>query len=81
MKTLDSKNTLAYAVCYLFNGNKVSFYVSSQMYQYIKTVYDEREDGRGCNTLAVVYSFKKMKYEVLNVTDEKIGNKEIQIIG
>lgn len=81
MKATDSKKTLAYAVCYLFNNNKVSFYVSSQMYQYIKTVYDEREDGRGCNTLAVVYNFKKMKYEVLNVTDEKIGNKEIQIIG
>ncbi|MFK1927324.1 hypothetical protein ACIXFL_21600 [Bacteroides fragilis] len=34
----------------------------------------------GFNTLAVVYNYKKMKYEVLVVSDEKVGDKEIQII-
>ena len=39
------------------------------MYQHIKTIYDERADGRGQNTLEVVYNYKKMKYEVLCLTD------------
>ena len=49
------------------------------MYQHIDTVYDQREDGRGFNTIEIVYKYKLMKYEALNV-DEKIGNEEIVIL-
>ena len=34
----------------------------------------------GFNTLAVVYNYKRMKYEVLVVSDEKVGDKEIHIL-
>lgn len=48
------------------------------MYQHIKTIYDERADGRGQNTLEVVYNYKKMKYEVLCLTDSKLAQKKYQ---
>ena len=47
--------------------------------QYVHTVYDRRYDNGGFNTLAVVYNYKRMKYEVLVVSDEKVGDKEIHI--
>lgn len=50
------------------------------MYQHVNTIYDKREDGRGCNTLEVVYNYKAMKYEVLNISDDKVGNREISIL-
>ena len=39
-----------------------------------------RYDNGGFNTLAVVYNYKRMKYEVLVVSDEKVGDKEIHIL-
>ena len=50
------------------------------MYQHIKTIYDERADGRVQNSLEVVYNYKKMKYEVLCLTDSKLAQKEISIL-
>ena len=54
--------------------------MGNTMYEYVHTVYDRRYDNGVFNTLAVVYNYKKMKYEVLVVSDEKVGDKEIQII-
>lgn len=80
-KKIDEKKTLAYAVAFIFctTGN-ADFILGNKMYQHVNTIYDGREDGRGNNTLEVVYNYKAMKYEVLNVTDEKIGSKEITIL-
>ena len=65
-KKVDKKKTLAYAVAFYF--------------KYVHTVYDRRYDNGGFNTLAVVYNYKRMKYEVLVVSDEKVGDKEIHIL-
>ena len=79
-KKVDKKKTLAYAVAFYFTDASVKFMMGNTMYEYVHTVYDRRYDNGGFNTLAVVYNYKKMKYEVLVVSDEKVGDKEIQII-
>lgn len=80
-KKVDEKNTLAYAVAFHFStSGTINFLLGSKMYQHINTVYDRREDGRGYNTIEVVYNYKAQKYEVLCVSDEKIGSKEIVIL-
>ena len=50
------------------------------MYEYVHTVYDRRYDNGGFNTLVIVYNYKRLKYEALVVSDEKVGDKEIQIL-
>lgn len=79
-KKVDKKKTLAYAVAFYFTEASIKFMMGNTMYEYVHTVYDRRYDNGGFNTLAVVYNYKKMKYEVLVVSDEKVGDKEIQII-
>lgn len=80
-KKVDEKKTLAYAVAFYFcMSGVISFMMGKTMYQHINTIYDERSDNGGFNTLEVVYNFKAMKYEVLLVSDERVGNKEITII-
>lgn len=80
MKKVEREKTLAYAVAFHFRPNqKVNFFLGNKHYQHINTVYDEREDGRGSNTLEIVYNYSSQKYEVLPV-DGKIGSKEIVIL-
>jgi hypothetical protein len=80
MKKIDEKKTLKYAVAFHFcTTGKINFLLGKKMYQHINTVYDQREDGRGFNTIEVVYNYRLMKYEALNV-DSEIGNKEIIIL-
>ena len=79
-KKVDKKKTLAYAVAFYFTEASIKFMMGNTMYEYVHTVYDRRYDNGVFNTLAVVYNYKKMKYEVLVVSDEKVGDKEIQII-
>jgi hypothetical protein len=79
-KKVDKKKTLAYAVAFYFTDVSVKFMMGNAMYEYVHTVYDRRYDNGGFNTLAVVYNYKRMKYEVLVVSDEKVGDKEIQIL-
>lgn len=80
-KKVESKKTLAYAVALIFSpSDSINFMLGKNVYQHINTVYDEREDGGGYNTLEIVYNYKSMKYEVLNVGDKKIGDKEITIL-
>lgn len=80
-KRIESEKTLAYAVAFFFTStDRVNFILGNKMYQHINTIYDKREDGRGYNTLEVVYNYKAMKYEVLNVGDSKVGGKEIVIL-
>lgn len=81
MKKVDEKKTLAYAVAFHFNALGVTrFMMGKTMYQHINTIYDRRSDNGGFNTLEVVYNCKAMKYEVLYVSDEKVGNKEVSIL-
>lgn len=80
-KKTDSKKTLAYAVAFHFStSGSINFMIGNKMYQHVNTIYDKREDGRGCNTLEIVYNYKAMKYEVLNISDDKVGNREISIL-
>ena len=80
-KKVDEKKTLAFAVAFYFNtSGKVNFMLGNKMYQHVNTIYDQREDGRGFNTCEVVYNYQSQKYEVLVVSDGKIGNTEITIL-
>ena len=80
-KKVDEKKTLAFAVAFYFNtSGKVNFMLGNKMYQHVNTIYDQREDGRGFNTCEGGYNYQSQKYEVLVVSDEKIGNKEITIL-
>lgn len=80
-KKVDEKKTLAFAVAFYFNtSEKVNFMLGNKMYQHVNTIYDQREDGRSFNTCEVVYNYQSQKYEVLVVSDKKIGNKEITIL-
>ena len=79
-KKVDKKKTLAYAVAFYFTDVSVKFMMGNAMYEYVHTVYDRRYDNGGFNTLAVFYNYKRMKYEVLVVSDEKVGDKEIHIL-
>ena len=47
---------------------------------YVNQMNRTSADGRGQNTLEVVYNYKKMKYEVLCLTDSKLAQKEISIL-
>ena len=78
-KKIDKKKTLAYAVAFCFNEASIKFMMGNAMYEYVHTVYDRRYDNGGFNTLAVVYNYKK-KYEVLVVSDDRVGGKEILIL-
>lgn len=79
-KKIDTEKTLRYAVAFYFcNKEKVDFILEGKMYQHINTVYDKREDGKGCNTLEIVYDYKCQTYKVFNVDLEK-GYKEITIL-
>lgn len=80
-KKVDEKKTLAFAVAFYFNtSGKVNFMLGNKMYQHVNTIYDQREDGRGVNTCEIVYNYQSQKYEVLVVSDDKIGSKEITIL-
>ena len=47
-KSIDKKKTLEYAVAfYFYDSGCVNFMMGNIMYQHIKTIYDERADGRG----------------------------------
>ena len=79
-KNIDKKKTLAYAVAFCFNEASVYFLMGNTMYEYVHTVYDRLYDNGGFNTLVIVYNYKRLKYEALVVSDEKVGDKEIQIL-
>ena len=78
-KKVDKKKTLAYAVAFYFTEASIKFMMGNTMYEYVHTVYDRQYDNGGFNTLAVVYNYKK-KYEVLVVSDDRVGGKEILIL-
>ena len=75
-KKIDKRKTLAYAVAFYFTDASVKFMMGNTMYEYVHTVYDRRYDNGGFNTLVIVYNYKRLKYEALVVSDEKVGDKE-----
>ena len=76
---MKKKLTLAYAVAFCFEAN-TNFQMGKKIYQYVATVYDQREDGRGSNTVAVVYDFAKQEYKAINVDLPEWGAREIIIM-
>lgn len=59
-KSIDKKKTLEYAVAfYFYDSGCVNFMMGNIMYQHIKTIYDERADGRGQNTLETQKEFEE----------------------
>jgi len=80
MKKIDNKRTFKYAVAFLYSGY-VQFRMGEKIYQFVNTVYDRRNDSDDYNTIAVCYDYKAMKYVAFNISDPKIGNKEVDTIG
>lgn len=81
MKKIDEKNTLAYAVNFLFpTSGSVDFRMGNKIYQHISTTFDRRSSDSGWNTLEICYDYKAMRYVVFNMSDDKISNKEIVIV-
>lgn len=75
---VDKTKTLYYAIISNSgNDNKFNFLMGKKDYQFIQTAYDNREDGRGTNTLAICYDYKAQKYVVL--TGKVLTEKEITI--
>ena len=79
-KKIDKRKTLAYAVAFYFTDASVKLIMRTPVEEYVHTVYDRRYANGGFFALAVVYNYKRMKYEVLVVSDEKVGDKEIHIL-
>ena len=81
MKKIDEKKTLGFAVAFLFStSGAINFRMGNKIYQHIDTVYDKRSSDGGYNTVEICYDYKAMKYVVFNVSNNKIGGKEIIII-
>lgn len=81
MRRVKQEDTFAYAVAYTLQSYKfINFRLDGKprIYQYITVVYDPREDGRGCNTVAVCYDYRAQKYVAFNIDDEQVGNKRFE---
>lgn len=62
-KKIDERKTLRFAVAFHFQtSGKTNFIMGLKSYQHINTIYDQREDGRGFNTLEIVYNYNSQKY-------------------
>lgn len=72
--------TLAFAVSNIFkNDIKTHFLINKIEYKHVRTLLEEREDGRGLIALEVAYNTEINKYEVFNVSDED-GCLKIKLI-
>ena len=81
MKKVDKKETLEYAVANFFPTlGSVDFRIGNKIYQHVNTVYDKRNSDEAWNTIEVCYDYSAMRYVAFNVSDSKVGNKEISII-
>jgi len=83
MKKVDEKKTFAYAVAFAFpRSGAIDFRMGNKIYQHTNTVYDNRLVSKGYSTIVVevCYDYSTMKYVAFNVSDSKVGNKEISII-
>lgn len=64
-KSIDKKKTLEYAVAfYFYDSGCVNFMMGNIMYQHIKTIYDERADGRGQRAKHIRGSLQLQKNEI-----------------
>lgn len=76
---MEKKKDLAYAVAFQLNAGD-RFLIGETEYEFVQVVYDRRYDNYGNNTLAVVYNYKLRKYQVLVVSDKKVGDKKVTIL-
>lgn len=76
MKT-KKENTLGYLSIDL-DKEGIMFIMSNVVYKVIAKTYEHTSIST--NTLLVVLNTRTFKYQVLNLSDEKIANKEISII-
>lgn len=76
---MEKRKDLAYAVAFQLSSGDC-FLIGETKYKFVQVVYDRRYDNESNNTLAVVYNYKLRKYQVLVVSDEKVGNKKVTIL-
>lgn len=63
----------------LFRQTNVKISVGDKIYEFVNVVNDYHT-ANGCNTIAVLYDLKSLKYIAVNIQDEKINSKECVII-
>lgn len=79
-KVIDEKKKFSYVVTFdLFRQTNVKIMVGNNIYEYVNTINDYNA-ANGCNTIAVLYDLKSLKYIAVNIQDEKINSKECVII-
>ena len=80
MKKIDEKKTFKYVVTYmLFRHANILIKVGKKTYEFIN-VCDDNKNRYGCNTIAVLYDFKSLKYTAIKVDDEKFNKVETIIL-
>lgn len=80
-KSIDKKKTLEYAVAfYFYDSGCVNFMMGNIMYQHIKTIYDERADGRGQNRYINLVFRKNFSAQVLKANMRIVGNCEYGVL-
>lgn len=79
-KVIDKKKKFSYVVTFdLFRQTNVKISVGNKIYEYVNTINDYNA-ANGCNTIAVLYGFKALKYIAVDIQDEKFNSKECVII-
>lgn len=79
-KVIDEKKKFSYVVTFdLFRQTNVKIMVGNNIYEYVNAINDYNA-ANGCNTIAVLYDLKSLKYIAVNIQDEKINSKECVII-
>lgn len=79
-KVIDEKKKFSYVVTFdLFRQTNVKIMVGNNIYEYVNTINDYNS-ANGCNTIAVLYDLKSLKYIAVDIQDEKINSKECVII-
>lgn len=74
------ENTFNYVVAFkLYQQTGIKIQLGNKIYEFINTVNDYNT-ANGCNTIAVLYDLKAMKYVAFSILDEKINKKECIIL-
>lgn len=80
-KVIDEKKKFSYVVTFnLFGQTNVKISVGNKIYEFVNVVTDYNT-ANGCNTIAVLYDLKSLKYIAVNIRDEKFNSKECVVIG
>lgn len=79
-KVIDEKKKFSYVVTFdLFRQTNVKISVGDKIYEFVNVVNDYHT-ANGCNTIAVLYDLKSLKYIAVNIQDKKFNSKECVIV-